>query len=279
MSPTIRTALIVSVLVLGLYEVTLRILSPQISEGRDQPATNTITLERYADRPQAMGTVLVGSSVSARLPANQLPADWYNLSLSGGSALTGLQLVSEDAPYPKRVLIETNVLDKDADDDALSTIENPVRREARHLFRFLRAANDPINVVRWMSLRTRGAPPADEPTSEFPTLLEVQKRSYANPLSAHFAVTLGTIRSLVARLQQHGVTVGFYEMPVDRHLVSLPRAVQMRTQLAEAFPHSRYCWVTVDDGHNWQTTDGLHLASKETDAAAQFLAAGTCLRP
>src|SRR5262249_27411771 len=67
-------------------------------------------------------TVLVGSSLTFRLSEDYFQSDDVeNLALAGRSAATGLAIVAE-APTPKLVLVEANILDRILDKSFISKL-------------------------------------------------------------------------------------------------------------------------------------------------------------
>ncbi|HLZ16794.1 MAG TPA: hypothetical protein VKQ08_07130 [Cyclobacteriaceae bacterium] len=79
---------------------------------------------------------------------------------------------------------------------------------------------------------------------------------------------LSLLSEYVTYLRAHGAKVYFFEMPVNRNLVNMPKARTIRQQVAESFPAPGVRYILPDTAR-YETTDGLHLNSGE---AAKYTA-------
>jgi hypothetical protein len=79
----------------------------------------------------------------------------------------------------------------------------------------------------------------------------------------------------VDKLQQEGVQVAFFEMPVDASLANMPFVSGRRAFFKRIFPMGTYCWLPIA-GANWQTIDGVHLLTGDGRKAAAAVAAAAC---
>ena len=80
--------------------------------------------------------VMVGSSLSQHFRSEYFKnLDIYNLSLSGGSAMSGLEIIANSRFKPKVILIESNLIYRDADQKLVADFSsyNPILDEARFL--------------------------------------------------------------------------------------------------------------------------------------------------
>ena len=80
--------------------------------------------------------VMVGSSLSQHFRSEYFKnLDIYNLSLSGGSAMSGLEIIANSRCKPKFILIESNLIYRDADQELVADFSsyNPILDEARFL--------------------------------------------------------------------------------------------------------------------------------------------------
>ena len=81
------------------------------------PSTTTrdgtlITMNRYVTEP-VPDVVLVGSSLTFRLKEEYFATPALrNLALAGGSPVTGLEIVADQAQLPKIIIVETNILSR-----------------------------------------------------------------------------------------------------------------------------------------------------------------------
>src|SRR5690349_9527257 len=119
--PTAMSWLVRCGLTAALVLLACRIATPWIDAGLQQPAVTARdgslnTFNRYVAEPKPV-IALVGSSVSWRLKEEYFSqAGVRNLALAGGSPVTGLAIIAEQRELPKIVVIETNVLAREADD-------------------------------------------------------------------------------------------------------------------------------------------------------------------
>lgn len=149
MNSSLRGAAIVAIVVLGTYEVALRMTAPHVDSGQDQFATNAIRLENYVDDAQSAEGVVLGSSLTARIPSDAWPRNWQVLSQSGGSAMTGLEVIVRTSPLPKRILIEINTLDSQKNADNIANAVDWSRRDIRKVLWLSRTAYRPANLLVW----------------------------------------------------------------------------------------------------------------------------------
>ena len=282
MTPLIRTIALTFLAVMVLYEGALRLTAPAMDQGEDIGTTNNIRLENYTDRVTAPDTVIVGSSLGGRMQVRMIPANWSNIALSGGSPLTGLEVVAAGPHHPRRVLIEINNLDRGDDPATFQRLLGWPQPLLRRIFWFYRSGYMPINLVfsqAESALARRRAShggDAESPPANFEDLVAMQEQAYATPPDTSH---LAQVAALVRQLREGGIQVGFFEMPVDRRLVNSPRLTGLRRTLKILFNPGDYCWLPLDRGENWRTGDGEHLLLQDDAIVAHRLAAAQCARP
>ena len=93
-----------------IYGAIVQFWAPDFDLGITQDATNRIAAERYVDEDSSPNMVIVGSSLSYRMPSDVLGPGFFNLSLSGKDSLTGIEIVERARPNPHLLLVETNLL-------------------------------------------------------------------------------------------------------------------------------------------------------------------------
>ena len=262
---------VAAVLIIGSYEAFLRVAKPRSDVGQDQFATNRIRLENYVDRNERAVGVVVGSSLTARVPADAWPKDWQILSQAGGNALVGLEVVEQISARPQKILIEINTLDIAYRRDDVEAALSSVKRATRQILWLTRTASRPANLMVW-TFRPRGGSGNEQPGPGFPIQLARQHRSYGREPGSQLKQNLHLTKKMVDRLRHRSVEIVFFEMPVDRSLIGLLRAQRIRDAVAAAFPPRFYCWRIVDDGRFWRTIDGIHLTSKSAREAAAAVA-------
>ena len=287
----VAKALIVAGLVFALYAGFIARVKPywSISQHKEQQ-DNQIKAEKYIYDYQQKHGVIVGSSLSSRL--GNLPGT-YNLAMDGLSSFDGLAIVLKQKSPPHTVLIEMNFVDREEDTNFTGIVNNPVLKPAKAVFLSMRADKQPLSVaVEQVQLlldrvpspfTTAGAAPAagaaapeHQTPARYNELLAKQLKRYAQPpppelLNQQFS----KLKHIVHELQQRGVRVVFFEMPVDCRLTKLPRAQAIRGAFRQHFPPSTYSYVAPPQCSAFQTLDGLHLNTQSAKEYVRLLQAHT----
>ena len=241
---------------------------------QNQVDTNMMRAQAFlAGAPR---TVLVGSSLAFRLPAALLEPQISNLGMVGGSALTGLALVDGSGQRPRLVLVETNLLDRPLDQQAVQAQLRFPERFLRKHFRVFRTGYDPANLL-WRGLTAlTHQPDADlvlTPQAVAAFYREQQQLKSHPPDPAGFRHNLRLAAALTASLEAKGVQVGFFEMPIDPKLANSPADTIMRDEIAKAFPPGRYCRLHLDVPGGAHTVDGVHLTVEHSALIARQILA------
>jgi len=237
---------------------------------QNQVDTNMMRAQNFLRaRPQ---TVLVGSSLTFRLPPALLAPQVSNIGMVGGSSLTGLAIVDGSGQRPKLVLVETNLLERALDQPTIdSQLRFPERFLRDHL-RVFRTGYDPANLL-WFGLTTLthqvNAEFVVTPEAGRAFLAEQQKYKSRPPEAAAFHQKLKQTAALVASLEAKGIKVGFFELPIDRSLTNSPADTFIRREVARAFPPGRYCWLHLGVAGGVHTLDGIHLATPDAAIIAR----------
>jgi hypothetical protein len=298
---TILKSFAVCVVLLGAWHVLVNRLPTKYRVGGNagsQHEQNVMRGETFVYATSQPRVVIVGSSIANRL--KDLPRDWFNLSFNGGSAFTGLEMISRAGKVPQVVLIETNMLLLPADEKQLSELFAPGIYHARRRLAFLVETNKPHLVAQRALISgeertaTREQPKsgASSPAANGDTelepdaagsvlsreqfdLLEARRAGeLAEPLdSSTLQRIIGDLRRHVAVLEKRGVRVVFFEMPEYADFREMPRPTSVRQRLLHAFPDSRYSWVTEVDCATYRTTDFVHLTAAGSKRYAEVLKA------
>lgn len=271
----VRKSLLVTGLVFAIYAVFIGRIRPHWSVSQHQWQDNQIKAEKYLYDPQSTHSVLVGSSLAARL--DSLP-DVYNLAFGGQSLFDGLALVTRQAHSPRTVYIEMNVVNRVEDVNFTQALTNPVLGRAKQSVLALRADKQPLAVLGehlqmyLQGLRMRfaspaaAAAPAGSVNPLFDTMLKNQVHDYAQlPAPELMQSQFSKLRTAVAALEQRGVRVVFFEMPMDAHLCDAPKSVAIQAAFRRNFPASRFGYLPRPKCSDYQTTDGVHLNKESAD--------------
>lgn len=284
-----RAVLVAAGLALAIYGGAIAAWRPTIHLYPDQDAFNLARAERLLIGEGRPGTLIIGSSLGVRIPDDWLPADWLNLSLGGKGAATGLALLRAVPTRPRRILVETNTLERAADATFLKDAAGPVPLFLRAWLPGLRAEYRPINLLLSMAGGWRAGPNARRAAGPLETAclglqsssardvvsVDIVRREVARTLSQsqpappELAENLAALQPEIAALQAEGVEIVLFEWPTDPELMRAPRAMAIRVAAATAFPTLRF--VNLDTS-GLATEDGLHLAPLSARRAACALA-------
>ncbi|HEY2010072.1 MAG TPA: hypothetical protein VGH23_13855 [Rhizomicrobium sp.] len=241
----------------------------RVPTAQNQNDTNLIRVQDYLQAPDRK-VVLVGSSLTFRLPQLVLGPGIANLALAGEGAQTGLQIIRDSGARPGLVLIETNLLLHPGNAVlAHSQLRFP-ERALRQKFRVFRTGYDPVNLL-WRGFAVLMHKADSEPVvaSDITRqLTELQRREKSHPPTREMLYnSLGDTAVLVATLQARGIKVGFFEMPIDAGLTHSPFDEALRHAVLTTFPRDRFAWVPLPAaGH---TVDGIHLNNEDAAIVAE----------
>ena len=273
----IRNSLIAFLLLLTLYETLTRHVYSKLAfqGGENQWINNYITAQEYIYDQADAGVVIVGSSLSMRLYRDLLPRETFNLSFGGLGPFDGINIVLGANTYPRALFIETNSLTWNSDPEFDRAIVSPWLMTPRRWMISLRDFARPVTLVKdylrtgidrpWSFLfgnfaREMQAAPLNGNTDIiFDRLLADQKRRYHAKLGKNMQANL--IRKLsadVAALEQRGIRVAFFEMPLNPALCETSFETAIRTLVRTQFPAEPY--FRVGDCNAIKTVDGLLIS-------------------
>jgi hypothetical protein len=276
----VRKALMVAGVVFVLYTIFISQIKPHWSIVQHYWQLNEIKAEGYLYNTQQVHTVIVGSSLSSRLMLNQPGV--YNLSLGGLSALDGLAIVTKHPSSLRTVLVEINIIDREADNNFIADLTNPMLVPAKRTLPSLRSDKQPLAVLS-QQLEMRLEPIFHQPASPEPLIIDTKETLYdklwqerANdyaiaPTTALLKQQLDRLKRETTSLKRQGIQVVFYETPVDRRLCNYPKARAIRLAFKRYFPPANYHYVATADCAAYQTRDGVHLTLESAIKYTQFL--------
>ncbi|MEC4984236.1 MAG: hypothetical protein SAK42_09065 [Oscillatoria sp. PMC 1076.18] len=250
------------------------------SSGINQQQENTIKAENYIyDRQLNPELVLVGSSMAARLDAQTIDSNAFNLAMGGISSQTGLAIVQDKPQKPALVLIEiNNTIERGANQDLLSSLYNPLFYYLRLLLPMFSQQYQPVSVfVDWL----RGEDSQQGTTIEqvnpeirnqlIAGYLESWNNNLPDELAQKIRIEAEEIKDVISELRGEGVQVALFEMPIAQPLTNTIQQQQTRKLLKELFPNNNYLWLEPPPEKDWITTDGIHLVVSEAQEYGDFL--------
>jgi hypothetical protein len=285
----IRNSLIAFLLLLALYEMLTRYVYVKLAfqDGENQMIDNYIIAQRYIYEHADAPVVIAGSSLSRRLHPSLLPRETFNLSFGGLSPFDGVNVVLGAHTHPRAVFIESNVLFKESDPDFDNGMLSPWLLAARRWMTSLRDFARPVTLTRdylrsridrtWSFLvghsarDVQAAPLKTNADVIFDRLLANEKRSYDTQLDNDAQAKLVTeLRGDVAALEQRGISVVFFEMPINPALCETSRQTTIRNLVRTQFPAEPY--FRIGDCNAVTTEDGMHLSGPEAELATRQFA-------
>jgi hypothetical protein len=286
------------VLLLGLFNLLLLLVRPEVRLNFDAGTENRIMAERYlyGATPAA---VLVGSSLGHAI-ARFLPEDFYGLALSGGSPSTGAEIILRGAPNPRVVVVETNVMERQPDQAMVNRVFAEPGFTLRRVIPGFRTEFRPVLIAANLerlhpdfrlsrltsSFRAAGAPPARiRPGQRPPVEQEADDPRLADGVKlqldydAHFdagqrrhvSQGIAELKNRIALLQRRGICVLLARLPVQRPVDLSPFEHFQAEQVRQAFPESHYNWLNIANDGTYHTADGLHLTAPSGARVASII--------
>jgi hypothetical protein len=235
------------------------------------PSTTTrdgtlITLNRYAREP-VPDVALVGSSLTFRLKEEYFATPRLrNLALAGGSPVTGLQIIANQARLPRIILVEANVLSR-ATDTALVERYSRSGNAAPLFFRPIRAAvaayenwnHEPRTHAQasFALMRLLQEPPSDFDNHIY--LDRALQQANAEDPSLAARANVKRLDELIAAVERRGARVLLFELPYAAQLEESRSAAITREIVHDKFSDPDR-WLRLNftrDELRW--ADGLHL--------------------
>ena len=271
---------------LAAYHFLFPHLSHRFYQVLGQQRSNYLRSQQYVFDIPSETNVVVGSSLSAELSDHLLGPGYFKLTFPGGSMLTGLEMVRRAGKRPSVVLIETNVLVRDADEELLHDLFSPWLLVLRRHSRTFREQGRPSNFIggaaeacvrkscEFASRVFSRNPPVQVSSSRssqmdrtmFAHLLRLAREASEHPPSAaQITPIINRLDNCVDALSREGSICVFFEMPPDSSLVNLPLQTTQRKAMADRFPRSKFNWITFDATHYYHTSDGVHLVRTDAD--------------
>ncbi|MCC6540999.1 MAG: hypothetical protein IT225_02145 [Flavobacteriales bacterium] len=270
-----RSLIVFAILVVG-YALYIKFGKPELNTVQHQASGNRISAEQYVFGPEAPdATVIVGSSLSFRIAMDSLPPHTSNLSFGGLTVYDGLELVRRSGKKPKRILVETNMIFKEADRAFLDAVFQPGLYELRKAAPILREENQPTGVLigyikRAMKQGGQGPDVAEADSMQMSeNLLNTNRGIFAKvPVDSTQERFMATLEREVKALEKNGTEVLFVEVPISAELMASPLATRARESVMEHFPTHTF----IRSDRTWRTTDGLHLEWHNAQRYSRWLA-------
>lgn len=280
-------SLFAAVVLLGAYYVLLRVVPSSVAVPQGINQDNVIKMQEhlYATNGRC-ATVILGSSLAAKLRAQALPPGTCNLALRGQSVFEGFELMRRAGDKPTLILLEINVLDRAPNRGTIEDIFSPALHPLRRWYPGLQARHQPLNealaggLTALEHLRPAAAqhieeklgvgqplaagatPPADEAEAQAPSAAVVALAHAEDdqlPQAPAFEHNLTLLRHYISYFRARGSRVVFFEMPTDAYACQGAKMRYIRQRLATLYPAGQLTYLPRPDCTTYHTTDGEHL--------------------
>lgn len=272
----IKKTLIYTLILFLLYNLLLYIWEPSSISPQGFWQDNQVKAQDYlyTDVCSNAENIIVGSSMSFRIPTDSLP-NFCNLSLLGENYIKGLELMKKKGIYPKRVFIETN-FPAGINKEGLfyDVLYNPILYPMRTYLPSLRDGKQPILIAASTieeyainhNIKERNK---DKYSAIFKKLSEPTPgvglfqgfETEASPLD--MKKQLDDLNTFILDLESHDTEIIFFEMPLYKTLYNSPRVESIRKEFRTYFSPDRYTYLPKPAYNVFQTLDGLHLGKDE----------------
>lgn len=275
----IKKSLFVFLLLIISYLLFIQhIANPDKYTSEHQWQDNQILAQNFLySSTDSIQNVILGSSISFRLKTELLPKT-KNLGYGGLGIFDGFKTLEAKNFYPKVLFIEMNFIDREANIEFISSIENPLMNMLRKYFPAFRDGKQPMSFIAFpygqkLSLYTLYILQSaiyeihpDNPNindSENKDLMESeilpqQILYYTNNIN-NIEKSITKLKEYISIYEKNGTKIVFFEMPVQYQLADLPRSTMIRSFFYKTFPKDQYLYFDCPDMKEYKTTDGIHL--------------------
>ncbi len=277
-----------TLVLLSAYAIFLSQMENVKHIGQHQWQDNIIKAQDYiyAENQNKLN-IIIGSSLSSRIVMDSLPNNFYNLSFGGQSLFDGLNIIMNAHKKPNAVFIETNFIEKAADVKFGEGLFMPVVSILKGKINFLQEKNQPLSFVGNFISPIVGRNVLDPFAGKyFNRLINIVKPKKVNQEDSlknfyqilvnkqvdNFSTTLDEkemlkkilfLKKSILALEKDSVKIIFFEMPMHPALENTSHLKMERKLLQQYFPVSEYRYLPKPNYSNYETTDALHLGSKE----------------
>jgi len=245
-----------------IYNVFLYSVAPKITMYQNQWQKNYAFAQDFIYN-ESLDKIIVGSSMSARMENSFFDNKISNLSFTGGSVLTGLEIIKRKEIRVKTIYIETNVIFREKDKKLVSTIFSPVLWKMKKKIPALQEKYQPLNIVLTQLKGSYGKTHAmrmkeNIDAKVFNVGYKEEEKRY-NAKSINYENSLHELKNLINYFEKNGTRIIFFEMPIDVRLAQSIRAKQEREIIVNNFHNP---WFKKPKNSVYSTSDGIHLLYK-----------------
>ncbi|MDZ4839544.1 MAG: hypothetical protein SGJ04_06010 [Bacteroidota bacterium] len=259
----------IAVCIFFLWNGALYSLIPTGGKGQNQQQQNSIAAQNFVHRPNIDTLILLGSSLSARLGV--LPNGSYNLSFSGGSAFTGIEIIKKDKKTPKYLLIELNFINRNPDLQLVSTAFFP--KYANEYLPALYQKYQPVNLFTTLLPSQKKANQDNGYNKQLQDqLLAVQLIDYMRePDMIAYKKGIKMLALTMAELEKKwNVQVYYYIIPVHSEIKASTTYKAILPLFYASFKSTGRL-LPEADCTNYTYNDGVHLSYESVAPFTEFI--------
>lgn len=268
-------SLIIALVLFLIFSTFLETYDPEVNTYQNQMIKNYSVAEKYIYSKNKAKIVIVGSSMSNRLSKDELDHKVYNMSFAGGSVLTGLNIIKSSNELPKIIFVETNIIERMNNKDMLDSLFVPLVWQIKGSVKSLQCNYQPINILLSMVKTKFGHKKAyhinrlpNKKILESALLrLKGEAKKYKHLIDNK---ELEEVKILVEYFEKNGTKIVFYQMPVDKSVLTSEQYKFRQKTLLKMFPKMKFYWIK-NKGFNYLTSDGIHLMEKSAIRFTQIL--------
>jgi len=251
--------ILVFVMMFVVYNIYLILVKPEITILQNQQQGNISKAQDYI-YGKDYSTVIVGSSMSNTMKNSFFKGHIFNLSFSGGSSLTGLEIIKQSGKVPKIILIESNIIfERELDHKFVSQVYIPFLWKIREFVPALQEKYQPLNIVASMIKGSVGKSHEELLSSKrneevFKNNMRNRLKSIKEPLN-NYETKEKMLREYILYFELLGVELYFFELPVAKEIQNSLKYNTTRNILG-----NKYEFISVvNDNYEYKTSDGIHL--------------------
>lgn len=219
---------------------------------------------------------IVGSSLSEKLLLKEINGRRVrNLGFSGQGVNDGLNVIMAADQLPGFVLVEMNVIMQAENAQFRDVVLHPAANLARQHLPLLRQRYQPVGVLKGLLLGKSTAGEARDSLRDRPVnqlSLDQKIKDYSSPVDRDALMhILKDLSKRLKELQDQGVQVLFYELPVHPELCRSPKAVAIREGFRSVFPPTEFTYIPQPECPDYATTDGHHLGERSNASYSALL--------
>jgi len=225
---------------------------------------------------EGINFIIIGTSLSCRLQLDSL-RDVYNLAFGGLSVFDGLELLMQKDKLPDFVLIETNFYMKKESENFRKSLFKPLLYSAKKHFPSLREKHQPVGILGYYFRQIKEGVQREKinykragstviKSNKFQqNLIERRMKDFEIlPNEKDIEDALSRMDSIVLKLNKLGVSIVFYEMPVNQQIFMSPASKISRERFKHRFSVNENTYIFLQENCSYQTKDGIHLTSLES---------------